>query len=217
MKTETPKPSVQTENPYLRDASPYLNVRLGDPKIWLDDPEGMFYRMMDAQSARDDLVHRYAWAIPNEEALNTVAEFSPIVEIGAGTGYWAALLQAKGVDVKPYDISPPETGKNAYHSNSWTKVLRGGPEKAASHSERTLLLCWPPYGSTMAQESLSHYSGEHVIYVGEWCGCTADSAFHADLASRFNQVRFVEIPTWNGIHDRLSVWKRKTRRRKLSQ
>jgi hypothetical protein len=36
---------------------------------------------------RADLVHKYAWAIPNEEAIATIAALSPIVELGAGTGY----------------------------------------------------------------------------------------------------------------------------------
>lgn len=32
----------------------------------------------------------------------------PVVEMGAGTGYWAALLQQRGVDVVALDRHPPE-------------------------------------------------------------------------------------------------------------
>ena len=35
---------------------------------------------------RDRLVVKYAWAIPNDEAIKTLVEHSPIVEIGCGTG-----------------------------------------------------------------------------------------------------------------------------------
>jgi hypothetical protein len=31
-----------------------------------------------------------------------------VVEVGAGTGYWAALLRARGVDVVAYDVRPPQ-------------------------------------------------------------------------------------------------------------
>lgn len=35
------------------------------------------------------LVEKFAWAIPDNRSLRIIAEFSPIVEIGAGKGYWA--------------------------------------------------------------------------------------------------------------------------------
>ena len=36
---------------------------------------------------RHDFTHKYAWAIPNDEAIHTIASLGPIVEMGAGTGY----------------------------------------------------------------------------------------------------------------------------------
>ena len=45
----------------------------------------------------DALRRRYAWAIPDERALRVLAHYGPVVEIGAGKGYWCALLRARGV------------------------------------------------------------------------------------------------------------------------
>ena len=55
------------------------------------------------------LQHAFAHAVPSAEALDAVAALdTPVVEIGAGTGYWAALLEQRGVDVVALDATPPE-------------------------------------------------------------------------------------------------------------
>ena len=78
---------------------------------------------------RDPLSLAYSHAIPTDEALDTIAEHAPLVELGAGTGYWAALLRLRGCDVAAYDIAPPAPGKyvNKYHHRTYTDVLPGGP------------------------------------------------------------------------------------------
>ncbi len=45
------------------------------------------------------MVSKYSWALPNEELLTEIASRSPIIEIGAGNGYWASLLSKKGADI----------------------------------------------------------------------------------------------------------------------
>lgn len=49
--------------------------------------------IMSEWRARDVLVRDYAWAIPNHEAIEACAALSPIVEVGAGSGYWAHIGQ----------------------------------------------------------------------------------------------------------------------------
>ena len=85
----------------------------------------------------DALRRRYAWAIPDERALRVLAHYGAngIVEIGAGKGYWASLLRARGVDAVAYDAKPPPS--------TFVKVKRGGPEKLAAHADRALFLCYP--------------------------------------------------------------------------
>lgn len=91
---------------------------------------------------------KFAWAVPSEDALEMLAKHGPIVEIGAGTGYWAALLASRGVDIVCYDGDPPVPGAiNHWHEEDgvYYPVHTGGPEMAAKHADRTLFLCWPPY------------------------------------------------------------------------
>ena len=56
----------------------------------------------------------YAFAVPNAEALAVLRQHSPLVEWGAGTGYWAALLQRAGADVVALDWQP--TASRAHHA-----------------------------------------------------------------------------------------------------
>lgn len=57
----------------------------------------------------------YAYAVPSPETIGWVANFcqdSPIVELGAGRGYWAAQLAHGGLIVDAYDSDPPDQAEN---------------------------------------------------------------------------------------------------------
>ena len=45
------------------------------------------------------LCHVASFAVPSESALAAIAECGPIVEMGAGSGYWTALLQHRAKEV----------------------------------------------------------------------------------------------------------------------
>ena len=163
---------------------------------------------------RTEFTHKYSWSIPTEEALATIAKYAPVVEIGAGTGLWAAMLRARGVDILAYDAHPPypDSEANAWHRNvkMFTHIEVGGPEKAELYPNRSLMLSWPPYDEPMASDCLAYYSGPHVIYIGEGSGgCTGDELFHDTLYKEFEEIESVRLPQWHGIHDYLSVWRRK--------
>lgn len=166
--------------------------------------------------AREGMVRKYSWAIPNEEALQTIARYAPILEIGAGTGYWAYLLRQMGVEVAALDLNPPreDSDCNPHHpfQSTWTHVRKPfGPGLAVYH-KHALFLCWPPYDSPMARRWLLRYPGDTVIYVGEWRGgCTADDDFFFHLERLFEPIEYVSIPQWPGLHDSLSIWRRKKR------
>jgi hypothetical protein len=158
--------------------------------------------------SRQNLVNQYAWAVPTEEAIRKIASHGPLLEIGAGTGYWANLLRQVGADVLAYDRNPRDS--------SWGSlpVEIGGPEKAGEHPDRTLFLCWPPYDDPFADNCLAAYEeagGHTFIYVGEpQGGCTGDDAFHERLFSSWDELpqRHVAIPQWPGIHDSLRAYRR---------
>ena len=166
---------------------------------------------LSCYTARRELCARYAWAIPDDPALDALAALGPIVEAGAGSGYWAALLAARGVDVVAYDAVVPGTAPSEFgHWLMWHPVRAGGPERLAGHDDRALLLCWPPYDDPFAHDCLRAYTGTTVAYIGEPAGgCTGDDAFHELLERDFTVVETVTIPTWPRMYDRLTVHRRR--------
>lgn len=88
-------------------------------------------------------------------------------------------------------------------------MRRGGPEVLAGHPNRTLLLCWPPYGSPLAAACLRAYRGAGLAFIGEGeGGCTGDPLFHRALRRSWRPVQRVAIPTWPGLHDALTIYQR---------
>lgn len=162
--------------------------------------------------SRSQFTSLYSWAIPSEEALDAIKLYSPVIEIGAGTGYWAMLLQNRGVDILAFDARPPGPGnKNGYHKPiTYTEVRRGGQGTLSRYPTRTLFLCWPPYDTPMAADCLRRYSGANLIYIGEsYGGCTGDDTFHDQLEKEWEISQQVQIPSWPGFHDEMVIYKRK--------
>ena len=182
---------------------------------------------------------QYAFAIPTDRALAAIVQHSPhgVVEIGAGTGYWASLVHDLGVPTVAYDPAPPMSPDNKwFHSSSaWFDVQQGDETVVALHSDRTLLIVWPTRDQTWAGDALHHFhtaGGRTVIYVGEGPGGrTGDARFHAllgasdhcvactygahDLAcvcgtqALWRQVQHIALPHWPGHHDDLLVYSRR--------
>lgn len=153
----------------------------------------------------------YSWAVPNQEALECIAEFGPILEVGAGTGYWAHMLEKLDVDVVAVDRHPPHpSSQNAFgHVTRFTQVRRGNSRSPLKYPGRTLMLCWPPYRRNLAYDALTYYSGEYLIFIGEQNGCTGNWRFFEELDTNWKHVRYQSIPQWPGMCDGLSIYRRK--------
>lgn len=170
-----------------------------------------FPRDLPPGADREVLVRAYAWSIPSPRdiaCLATAAQGRDVVEIGAGTGYWAWQLAQAGVRVWAYDRHPE--GKTRYCGPTrYVPVVQGGPEKAAVHSDAVLLLCWPPPGS-MPIEALGTYAGDTVIFIGESNPYVcADEDFYAELDKNWTGVGVsTGHVTFGMIHDQVQIWQR---------
>lgn len=179
-------------------------------------------------NCRDWCCHLFAYATPTVEALEVLASHAPLVEMGAGTGYWSGLLQQRGVDIVAYDKCPPTTEtqstssgagrakrkeQNAYHGQvpPFCPLGTGGPEvlKQPDMQSRSLFLCYPPPNDEMALNCVRFFQGDHVLHVGEWQGDTGERRFEKELESRFVLEREVVLPNWGNSAYHLTVWRRK--------
>lgn len=95
-----------------------------------------------SQPDRASLVQKYSWAIPNPDALQFIVNTlngRAVVELGAGTGYWAWMLSQMGVDVLAFDKHPPSEGENFYHSPKETVPYEYTEDDHRQNQER-----WQP-------------------------------------------------------------------------
>ncbi len=193
----------------------------------------------DAEVRRTQLIAGHGFAIPTNQAIDAIMRCSPtgIVEIGAGTGYWAHLLQQRGIDVAAFDIEPAPSRQNRWFAGArpWHAVHYGDGEVAGQHPDRTLLIIWPTKNEIWAADAIELYhsaGGTCVIYVGEEPGGrTGDNVFHALLGeltvcaqceyrstaspcicsveTRWCRTETIALPHWPGYHDNLHIYARR--------
>ncbi len=164
---------------------------------------------------RKSFLSQYAFSIPTADTLTTVAGYSPLVEIGAGSGYWAMCLAACGAEIVAYDLIPPVEGPPVSVSRTnwqfrkiWHPVLEGDETSAAANSGRTLFLCWPPPENPMASRALDLYikaGGRTVILIGEMKPVSmGDAALYGMMKSLSTIVRR-PIHGWPGMIEEMHI------------
>ena len=188
-------------NPFLPELEKIYDWRRAAAEpFYMPDTE--YYRNYHA------LRQTYSFGIPTEETIRSLARYCPIVEVGAGLGYWAYLLDQIGCDIVAYDLHP--TGGGDFipkDSHPWFDVQECD-ESFVPPADRALFICWPPQHSSMASDALSRYRGDTLIYIGEGKGLScADDAFFNALDT-WECIEEIDIPQLNGMHDRLWVFKR---------
>jgi len=162
---------------------------------------------------RQGLARRFSYVLPEPRLLEVMRRYSPLVELGAGTGYWTYLLRVMGVDIIAYDNAPISGPReNRYHLAvvPWADVLDGDLSVLSRHADRCLFLCWPPRYSAL-WEALSFYEGEYVIYVGDHGARTARLAGLRDAFRRVEVHPAVAMDPDPRRPAELSVWRRRDR------
>jgi hypothetical protein len=170
-------------------------------------------RAYDAGLDRSSLCARYAWSIPTPGDMTWLAQVLDgrgVVEIGAGSGYWAWQMTQSGIDVVAYDPHAPSP-KNRYVKHRLYHPVGDRDHTAVEqHPDRALLLCWPPYEEPVAAQALKAYRGDMLIYIGEGHGgCTADDDFFELLDEGWNEIG--ESPfhvTFRCIHCSMTAYRR---------
>ena len=113
---EDAKSWAEVPNPYdLSGKTSVADIPKIENELWYkqaeEDPQGILFR--------EGIFHLrkfFSWAIPCEEALQTIKKYGPICEVGAGSGYWASLLADRGVDIEAYDtrVCDPDFIQNTF-------------------------------------------------------------------------------------------------------
>ncbi|MFB7469898.1 hypothetical protein [Kitasatospora sp. NPDC056184] len=142
---------------------------------------------------RQELSRIYSRALASRTAVDRIADCLDgrgLLEVGAGSGYWARLLRARGIDVPAADAEA-RTGRNGFTDRFQSSEVRHGraAEDAAAHPDRALALLRPPHRDPMAADALRAYRGPGLLHLGDRPGgMCADPAFFAELAAQWRAV-----------------------------
>jgi hypothetical protein len=164
----------------------------------------------DADDGLLALAQHYAYVLPTAATLAMLGRLGPLVEVGAGTGYWARSLRSAGVDIAAFDVAPLDGERaNRYHPGArpWSRVRQGDQTVLPAHADRALFVCWPPLFSSLG-DCLTYYRGDTVAYIGDWGYRTAQLD---QLHNRFTKV--ATAPAWAldpcpDAPPELTIWRR---------
>lgn len=171
--------------------------------------------MEKLEGKRNSLIETYCFSIPFKEVLNIIKEYSPILELGAGTGYYSYCLRQSGADIEAYDLYSPDyedqfdfLGTNHWFEETWIMVHQGGEDIVRAFSESSLFLCWPPPESKMAFNALKAFesvNGKYLIYIGDPVS-SADESFFRELEKN-TLIKDMKLPAWPWINEKLMIYK----------
>jgi len=231
---------------YLKKPNPtvqYIAVMIERMEEFLEMTSGKFASVTELQ-VMSNFQQNISWAIPSIPVIKIIGRFlgsSNVVEVGAGTGAWAFLLQQIcGTNITPTDI-PSQYNDNMRKKTFCEINPDGTPDIVTRLNPEALFCCWPPYRNSFAYDCLKNFTGNKFVYIGEPPdGCTADDKFFellenewtceigpmpSDLKQMLSVEHpkyrcsfshhipngFIEIPNWKGMNDAVYLYVRKNR------
>jgi hypothetical protein len=165
----------------------------------------------DLEFARKAFVRAWGYAIPCREAVVALRKLGPLLEIGAGSGYWSAMLRAAGHDAIATDLA---TGTSAYGTlvgEHYDVECLGAVEAIERRPGRDLFCSWPGAGEAWATEAVSRVAAGRSIalILDDRPEMTGDAALRAFLAAECEVIESVTLPQFPGVCDRLVVYRRR--------
>jgi hypothetical protein len=171
------------------------------------DPE----RAAELRLARKPFTRTWGFSIPCAEAIGVLSRMGPLVEIGAGSGYWSALLRNAGLDVIATDAKAEGDIGYGFQAGRFCPVEPlSGDAAVRAYPDRDVFCSWPTEGSAWALAAVRAMPvGRRLALIGEpRGGVTGTSGLHRYLETRFELLGSVVIPQFPTIKDGFFVYRR---------
>lgn len=176
----------------------------GARKDLVDNPYLTEFRSLkhrqDRFEERPRLWQKFGRAIPTNHALMVLREYQPLIVLGPKVDYWMAMLRKAKVDAISLTVSEEQSA---------VRIARA-IEKTGLKPQRTLVICSPPAGSSIASNALASYAGKTLIFIGQPAGFFGDDNAFFQLLSKDWKLRSLSpLPQWPEVYDVVSVYERK--------
>ena len=157
---------------------------------------------------RNIVKEKYTYAIPYLEILETIKCYAPILEIGAGSGFWGALLRKTNCEIIATTIGDQSYKFIDKFPNKFTKIeYIAGIDAVKKYPNKIVLWIWPGI-EEWTEETLENINGR-LIYIGEGHGGhTGTDKFHDILEKKFNIVQIKNMLQWEEYQDNAYVYER---------
>ncbi len=154
----------------------------------------------------EQAIPEFGFSIPCAEVLGALQAYQPILEVGAGTGYWTALMRQRSIDVIGTD--PDDQGWWERVGQYDSQQIKLGARQALQRwPERTVFCSWPSYKETWFLQTL------RVMQVGRYLILIEEDSCADDKTWKYRDRNFelltpIKVPAWPGMNDRCGVWRR---------
>jgi hypothetical protein len=157
-----------------------------------------------------DYIDSMSEVVPDKIAINAIINFyknnkiNYILELGAGLGLWAALLNKGGLTVKATD----KEGKTEPYTDIEELEATDAVEKYQDSD--CLFICCPDSDSSYADDALYLFTGKYVIYIGEGDeGYNAEQQFFYQLEDDWTHIQTVNVKKWDRHNAQMDFYVRK--------
>lgn len=164
---------------------------------------------LDRRLMRSVFSRRWGFSIPCGEAVEVLRALAPIVEVGAGTGYWSALLRAAGHDAIATDAQRENWGDGGYTpERPWPVERLTGDEAVRKYPERDVFCSWPTDGDGWALGMAWAMRPGQRLAVILTPGNTGTKGLRRYLVTRFAKLGEIVLPQFPDCADTLSIWRK---------
>lgn len=154
-----------------------------------------------------------SWSLPPRidqlNGIRSIVQGKTILELGAGSGFWTAIMQSLGAKVIATDLNAPDYEFREEKSNDppfyYIDVERISASKALSKYGKDadiLFMCWPKWKITKTRFDL--FKGKLLMVIGEAPGGTTYSGYPDTID--WTMVGNIQIPVWQTLEDSLRVY-----------
>ncbi|THD80636.1 MAG: hypothetical protein E7812_07860 [Phenylobacterium sp.] len=173
-------------------------------------PPLAWFEAADFGTVRKAFNREWGFAIPCAEAVDALARLGPLLEVGAGSGYWSAILAAAGCDVIATDALAEGNIGYGFHAGRHFAVRQmTAVEAVRAFPHRAVLCSWPTPGEPWALGAARCAKNVFALVGEPKGGVTGSPGLYRYLATRFDLAHTVAIPQFPGSRDALSVYRRR--------
>lgn len=155
---------------------------------------------------RQQVISRIGFGIPCHEAIAACVG-TPLIEAGAGSGFWSALIAHYGGDVIACDTGQG-AGRGTFKIGRYFDVQQMSAEDMIQQNpDRDLLMVWPTLNGEWATAAARMLTpGRRLYLVSEGLGgCVGAASLFRLLETGFEFDRRIDIPRWPYMHDEMTV------------